>query len=191
MNPTEIFPQNIYKKSYLKFNKKYLADLQASIELMRRGDVRGRNVSNIEFGWQSDNLPHSGPFEPLTQHITKAAFNFCKDLKNFEFKKIEILDLWANINYCGDINWPHIHVGDIAGVYYIQVYKDSGNLILKSVSYNQHNKLAHYLSQKHSHVVKPKNDMLVLFDANCWHLVSKSRSNKPRISVSFNLKIYD
>jgi uncharacterized protein (TIGR02466 family) len=187
----EIFPQNVYEKLYLGFDNDKLKNFKTSIELIKKGNTEGRIVSNGEFGWQSKNLPQSGSFELLTKKITKAGFDFCSALKNFRFTKIEMANLWANINYPGDINWPHIHEGDISGVYYVEVHKNSGNLILKSFSYNLNNKISNYLSGKHDVVIEPKNDMLVLFDANCWHAVSKNNSKKPRISISFNLKIYD
>ena len=83
MNPTEIFSQHIYEKHFLEFNTGYLNQLQASIELIRRGDINGRSISNTQFGWHSASLPQDGPFQFLTQQITKKAFEFCKNLKNF------------------------------------------------------------------------------------------------------------
>ena len=74
MQPTEIFPQNIFQKSNLGLDKNYLNKLHSSIELMRRGDVNGTMISNVEFGWQSKALPQTGPFENLTQKIIKV---FC------------------------------------------------------------------------------------------------------------------
>ena len=67
MKPKEIFMSHIYAESYLNFTEEYLSQLKASIELMRKGNVNGNTVSNSEFGWQSNVLPHSGPFEKLTK----------------------------------------------------------------------------------------------------------------------------
>ena len=187
----EIFPQHLYEKTFLGFNKDYLSQLQASIELIRRGDINGRRISNSEFGWQSDHLPQDGPFEPLTQQITKKAFECCKDLKDFNFSKVEMEIMWANINYEGDINWPHIHTSDIAGVYYVDVNENSGDLSLHSFSYNNQHKLSTYLFRKSAVNIKPENDLLVLFDSDCYHSVLRNRAKKPRISISFNIKIYD
>ena len=36
--------------------------------------------------------------------------------------------MWANITYEGDINWPHTHSTDIAGVFYVDVHENCGNL---------------------------------------------------------------
>ena len=191
MKVKEIFAQHIFSKCFLDFDTNYLSQLQASIELIRRGDVQGAVISNREFGWHSKGLPQNGPFEILTQQITKKAYEFCKELKNFNFNKIEMDSLWANINYEGDINWPHIHSSDIAGVFYIDVHDNCGNLRLESYTYNNHHKLSHYLQQINQIEIKPENNLLVLFDSNCYHFVGKNSSKKPRISMSFNIKIYD
>ena len=191
MNPTEIFSQHVYKKHFLEFNTNYLNQLQASIELIRRGDINGRSISNSEFGWQSDSLPQDGPFQFLTEQITKQAFEFCKNLKNFNFSKVEMEIMWANINYEGDINWPHNHSGDIAGVFYVDVHENCGDLWLHSFAYNQQHKLSTYLNEKNLLSITPKNNLLVLFDSDCYHSVSKNNSKKPRISISFNISIHD
>ena len=186
MKTKEIFPLNVYGFDFLGFNQNSLNQLRASIELIRRGNINGRTYSNNEFGWQSQDLPQNGPFEKLTQQITKQCFDFCNNINSFKIKSVVIGAMWANINYQGDVNWPHIHQGDISGVYYINVNDNSGNLLLDNFSYNIHNKISNHLHHLHHKVIQPKNDMLVLFDANCWHSVSKNKSNKPRISVSFN-----
>ena len=191
MKPNAIFMSHIYAESYLNFTEEYLSQLKASIELMRRGNIDGNAVSNSEFGWQSDVLPHSGPFEKLTKKITKKAFVFCKNLKNFNFNKVEISALWANINYKGDINWPHKHQGNLAGVFYLDTHENCGNLILDSFNYSQYCKISSYLYSKEKVIVIPKNNKIVLFDSNCIHYVTKNLSDKTRISMSFNIKIYD
>jgi uncharacterized protein (TIGR02466 family) len=188
----EIFAQHLFSKCSLNFDTNYLNQLRASIELIRRGDVQGHRKSNIEFGWQSsDDLPQSGPFEILTQQITKKAYEFCKNLKNFNFSKVEMESMWANINYEGDINWPHIHGSDIAGVFYVSTNENCGDLVLNSYAYNEKEKLSNYLYRKNWVRINPINNLLVLFDSSCYHHVLKNHSKKPRVSISFNIKIHD
>ena len=62
MQPIEINPANIYGEDFLDLSNNYLQQLEASIELMRRGDINGVTFSNNGFGWQSDMLPNVGPF---------------------------------------------------------------------------------------------------------------------------------
>ena len=189
MKPIKAYASHIYGESFLDFNDNYISQLKATIELMRRGDVNGRAVSNQQFGWQSDNLPHTGPFELLVKNIEDGAYNFCSNLKNFKFKKVRVEALWANINYKGDINWPHKHQGDLAGVYYLDTHENCGNLILDSYHYNQHCKISSYLKISEGVCIKPKNNKLVLFDSSCYHYVTKNKNDKIRISMSFNIAI--
>ena len=57
MKPIKAYASHIYGESFLDFNDNYISQLKATIELMRRGDVNGRAVSNQQFGWQSDTYP--------------------------------------------------------------------------------------------------------------------------------------
>jgi len=183
MQPKEVSVSHVYAESYLDLNENYLAQLKASIELMRRGNINGEAESNT--------LPHSGPFEELTKKITEKAFIFCKNLKDFNFSKVEITALWANINYKGDINWPHKHQGDLAGVVYLDTHDNCGNLMLDSFNYNQHCKISSYLFSKEKVSITPKNNKIVLFDSSCMHYVTRNLSDKIRISMSFNISIHD
>jgi len=191
MQPKEVSVSHVYAESYLDLNENYLAQLKASIELMRKGNIDGKAISNFEFGWQSNKLPHSGPFEELTKKITKKAFIFCKNLKYFNFSKVELTALWANINYKGDINWPHKHQGDLAGVVYLDTHDNCGNLMLDSFNYNQHCKISSYLFNKEKVSITPKNNKIVLFDSSCMHYVTRNLSDKIRISMSFNISVHD
>jgi len=187
----QIYSQHLVSECFLDLDTNYLNQLHASIELIRRGDTQGESKSNSEFGWQSDELPQNGPFENLTQQITKKAFECCKNLKNFKFSKVVMKHMWANINYEGDINWPHIHDSDIAGVFYVDVHENCGDLRLDSYTYSNYNKLSKHLYELNSVEIKAKNNLLVLFDSTCFHLVKKNESKKPRISISFNIQIDD
>ena len=97
--------------------------------------------------------------------------------------------MWANINYPNDINWPHFHGDELAGVYYINATKDSGNLFLQSYDYSEKQKIKRHLVYKDLKSIEPVNDKLVLFDAECIHGVDKNLSNKNRVSISFNISV--
>ena len=189
MKPIEINPANIYGEDFLDLSNNYLQQLEASIELMRRGDINGVAFSNNGFGWQSDMLPHVGPFETLTQKIVSSAYEFCKNMNMTNLSNVSMLSLWANINYTKDINWPHQHAGDISGVYYIKAPKDCGTLNLLSFQYTMKCPIQYHLKRKHEVSIEAVKDKLILFDSNLVHMVNPNNSKEPRISVSFNLKI--
>tara|TARA_R100001591_G_scaffold93043_1_gene98891 strand:+ start:225 stop:797 length:573 start_codon:yes stop_codon:yes gene_type:complete len=189
MKVKEIFPQNIYGDCFLNLEDNYINKLVASIELLRRGDIEGETFSNNSFGWHSSNIPQGGVFQNLTEAITKKSYEFCKNMSNFNFNKIEMIGLWANINYKNDINWAHKHAGDLSGVYYLKAKENCGDLVLDNFNYSENCKINAYLTNKYKTSITAKKDKLILFDSECVHAVLKNFSEGPRISMSFNLKI--
>tara|TARA_R100001143_G_scaffold12530_1_gene13714 strand:+ start:1213 stop:1791 length:579 start_codon:yes stop_codon:yes gene_type:complete len=191
MKAKEIFPTHLYGESFIDFDSNYIEKLLASIELLRRGDINGRAISNYNFGWQSQNMPtEEGVFKNLLKKIEQEAFLFCESIENFSFINVKMDNLWANINYENDINWPHKHGGDISGVYYLDVNENCGDLSLSTFNYSENIPLQKHLRSKYNKLIKPENKKLILFDSDCVHAVLKNFSGKPRISLSFNLKIY-
>ena len=189
MKAIPIFPRNIYGETLLGFDQDYLNGIEATIELFRRCNITGRELSNQDFGYQSCVLPHDGVFQNLTDKIITVADEFLKSIEGFKYSQVKLEDMWANINYPNDINWPHFHGDELAGVYYINATKDSGNLFLQSYDYSEKQKIKRYLVYKDLKSIEPVNDKLVLFDADCIHGVDKNLSNKNRVSISFNISV--
>ncbi len=183
-----IFPAHVYAEDYLNFNQNYLDEIKALIVLLKKGDSKGRLVSNYGFGWQSQNIPEDGVFLKLTQEISKKAWSFGKKIKNFKFNKIVSGGFWANVNNHRDINWPHKHGGDVSGVYYVDTHINSGDLQLLSYAWNDNDKIHFQLHANDQVKISPKNDKLIIFDSHCVHAVLPNLSKKPRISISFNFK---
>ena len=151
---------------------------------------RRKNVGNVRSnrgGWQSKLLPPTGELEPLAFEISE----FCKSIKGFKFTDLTVTKFWANINYENDINWPHKHQGDLSGVFYLQATENSGDLILENPNYDMNNKISSHLHNKFTIAIRPIKNKLILFDANCLHLVTKNNCKQPRISISFNIVIND
>lgn len=97
--------------------------------------------------------------------------------KNLLYSSLGIGNFWVNINEKGDEHLPHNHFGSIvSGTYYVDVSEDCGNLIL-------FNCLHEYKSRC---VIEPKNHMLILFPSHFNHYVEPNKTNKKRISISFN-----
>ena len=78
-------PMNVYAETHMDLNDKYLSQLLATIELIRRGNVNGEEFSNHSFGWQSSDLPQIGTFIPFIQKLYDKFIDFCKCIKGFIF----------------------------------------------------------------------------------------------------------
>jgi len=185
-NIIEIFKYGIYQtnlKTDLNLLKKFCIKSQ---------NKKGRVKSNIN-GWQSEDLHEQYPIlvklkKQIFEHINIYAKEFKID------RELNISNLWININEYKDCNLPHIHTNSIlSGVFYVQVFKNSGDLSFKNpcednmasvldkniLEYNPYNSSNWYF--------KPENNMLLLFPSWLRHMVKPNMDKKQkRISISFN-----
>ena len=102
-------------------------------------------------------------------------------------------NMWANINYQGGYNRPHVHPNALfSGAYYIKTPPNCGQLIctdprpgIQTVmpSRVKGTPPKHLWRECHLEV---KEGRIIIFPAWLWHSVPPSESNDIRISVSFN-----
>ena len=96
-----------------EITEKYMKALKDEIDAMRSRDPKGRNVSNRN-GWQSvDGVDRNPVFIRAMRQIRRV---FRDELVPFlgiekNTADIELHNSWANINYPGSWNAPHLHNG--------------------------------------------------------------------------------
>jgi hypothetical protein len=86
------------------------------------------------------------------------------------------LGWWLNIMQPGNITFPHTHdAGDelLSGVYYIDVAPASGKLVLTQGAQRLE--------------IEPRVGRFVFFAPDLMHEVTRNESDRPRISVGFNV----
>ena len=102
-------------------------------------------------------------------------------------------NMWANINYPGNFNRPHIHPNSLfSGVYYVKAPQKSGNLMVydprpgvqMAMPNRKKEKLPPELWREVHYA--PVAGRCIMFPAWLWHEVKPNESNDTRISVSFN-----
>jgi uncharacterized protein (TIGR02466 family) len=88
---------------------------------------KGLQKTNMN-GWHSETNMHKLPeYIDLVDLLFKAQFHIYKEelLDNEPF----LGNMWANINYKGGFNRPHMHPNSLwSGVYYIKTPENCGNL---------------------------------------------------------------
>ena len=104
-------------------------------------------------------------------------------------------NMWANINYPGNYNRPHLHPNALfSGVYWIKTPVKSGNLMFYDPRPGSHTTMPNRKGNegklppplwREVHY-EPKAGNAVMFPAWLWHEVKPNESNDTRISVSFN-----
>ena len=102
-------------------------------------------------------------------------------------------NMWANINYPGNYNRPHIHPNALfSGVYWVKAPVQSGNFMVydprpgvqMSMPNRKEGKLPSELWREVHY--EPKAGTAIMFPAWLWHEVKPNESNDIRVSVSFN-----
>ena len=127
--------------------------------------------------------------------LTKQLFNMQEEIYQKEHLDLKPVlgNMWANINYPGGYNRPHLHPNSLfSGVYYIKTPQKSGNLMVYeprqgvqcTMPSRKEGKLPSQLWREVH--FEPIAGRIIMFPAWLWHEVQPNESNDTRISVSFN-----
>ena len=172
-------------------------------------DTEGQSISAIG-GWQSDKiLEHETTGEQPKITVLNKLHASIKEVMHEitiynQYKtniKIEYVGMWANVNRYKDYNVSHVHPQcDWSGVYYVKTPENCGLLCFadpRKISILQRNEL--YQNEEAGKPFPPdnKDDVgrvpkegeLIIFPAYLEHQVLPNRTDEPRISISFNIKI--
>ena len=143
-------------------------------------------------GWHSTtDMNKKEEYNPLTKEL----FNMQNEIYQKEYLSLKPVlgNMWANINYPGCYNRPHVHPNALfSGVYWIKAPQKSGNFMVydprpgvqMAMPDRKQKKLpSEYWREVH---YEPRAGTAIMFPAWLWHEVKPNQSNDIRISVSFN-----
>ena len=183
------FPTMIYIKDFPDSEKlnKYLEDH------IMRWSQNDKGVSKTNAGgWHSStDMNQKEEYNPLTREL----FNMQEEIYQKEnlSRKPVCGNMWANINYPGNSNRPHLHPNSLfSGVYWIKTPMKSGNLMLYDPRPGNHTTMPNRKEGKMPPELwreihyEPKAGRCIMFNSWLWHEVKPNESNDTRISVSFN-----
>ena len=154
----------------------------------------GRNVSNIG-GHQTNfiTIEEEPLYEELIELLIPEIRSVVYAMNYHSHKQITILQCWININRKGHLNLPHIHTNtDFAGVYFIKTdsntpigFKNPDPMIqqyeYRYTDYHEYN--------TEGHIYYPKDNDFIMFPSHIQHWVDVNKTDIPRISLAFNVKI--
>jgi uncharacterized protein (TIGR02466 family) len=151
----------------------------------------GVKKTNVD-GWHSETDMHKKPeYKPLVNELFKMIHQVFKE--EFLDKHPVLGNMWANINYKGGYNRPHVHPNSVfSGVYYVKTPPNCGNLICNDprpgIQTCMPNRIKeeppkHLWREIH---LQPQENRALIFPAWLWHCVQPNESDDVRISVSFN-----
>ncbi len=192
----QLFVTQIYHRPL----KTDLKDLREEVALVRKADVKGKKWSKLNYpngytsygSWDQLHLM-SSTFEKLQKKIDTEVQMFAAKL-DFDIKKnqLKMNTLWINVMPAGALHTSHLHPHSvISGTYYVDVpaaasaikFEDPrlGLFMNTPAVKNKARK-----TNLRFFSLSPKAGDLVLFESWLKHEVPLNKSNKNRISVSFN-----
>ena len=143
-------------------------------------------------GWHSTtDMNRKEEYNVLIKELFAMQYEIFK--KEFLTQKPVLGNMWANINYPGNANRPHLHPNSLfSGVYWIKAPEKSGNLMLYEPRPGVHTTMPNRKEGKLPSELwreihyQPKAGVAIMFPSWLWHEVKPNQSNDTRISVSFN-----
>ena len=166
-----IFGIPIWKLDSVSFDEKKITE---EIFNAQRSDPDGIKLSNVG-GYHSGNDFST----PLVDEYIKGRLEGEGGL-NLPHK---VTGRWANINQKGDSNRPHNHgVMGLSGVLFVT---EAPGLVL----YNPAKECLLELNLPSSHIINGKPGEIVVFPSTILHWVEPSKSDDPRITVAFNIRV--
>ena len=141
------------------------------------------------------NLHEFKEFAELVEQINKGTAAVLEFLR-ISYSRFEITGCWANINPMGGINTPHTHPNNfLSGVYYVQTQPGADSIFFSDprpqagVVMPPTNEANVYTTNEVS--FDAIEGRLIVFPSWLAHGVPANRSDRDRISVSFNVMFAD
>ena len=182
----QFFPTTIYGHD-IQLDNNFLANEIVAWSKKNSG-VKKTNVN----GWHSETNMHELPqFKPLVDELFKMQHQVFKE--EWLDRQPRLGNMWANINYQGGYNKPHIHPNSLfSGVYYVHAQPNSGKLVCNDPRPGIQTVMParkpgqppkHLWREVHLDTIEGR---IIMFPAWLWHCVEENKSNDIRISASFN-----
>ena len=180
--PTFIWKAQLKPETYRELNAELLRKLDA---VLPRDLAAGA-------GWQSGYGLHTADeFRPLISCICRAVEQVLEFLR-IQPPKFEVTGCWVNVNSPGAAHGMHTHPNNfLSGVYYVQVQEGADTINFHdprpqtAIIRPPVTELTAYNTDQV--VVNVRKGTLLLFPAWLPHSVDANRSDKNRISISFNV----
>ena len=180
------FPTVVYGKD-VQLNNQELAQHVINWSQQDQG-IKKTNVN----GWHSQTDMHT---KPEYKSLLDELFIFIQEIWKEEWldKQPVLGNMWANINYQGGYNKPHVHPNTLfSGVYYVKTSPNCGKLVCNDPRPGIQTMMpARIKGKPPKHLwrevhLDPIEGRIIIFPAWLWHAVEPNESNDIRISVSFN-----
>ena len=133
-------------------------------------------------------------FQELVQALIPTTKEYFQELQTIEPKEIYCVGMWCTINRPTSGHPRHIHpLSAVSGTYYVNADKDRGCLNIHDpydnramgIMFEPDSPLA-----LDTYTLEVKSKKVILFPGWVSHSVQQNSSNKDRIGVSFNYRVF-
>jgi len=185
----DIFKTAIHEETIKDQNiEKYFLDIlhqsDSGVQISNRGGFQSR------------------PYSQINEEVEKKLFigpaiNYIYAMGLSRNVKIKTINYWINVNSFGSYNSVHHHLPrSLSGIYFLKTPKNCGNLVFfnnfdikNDGNFFNKNEISPYYKTKY--YVTPKKDNLYLFQSDLKHMVEPNLSKEKRISIAFNLDLFE
>lgn len=120
-----------------------------------------------------------------------AYINFLGVTGNVEFY---ITNSWGVMHKSGDWGPSHYHSNSLfSGIYYFDVYPDSGDLVLENEQENLFSRTLKFdfkdwnIFNSNEWTITPENGMVILFPSHLSHRINVNKNSNNRFCIAFNV----
>ena len=192
MNVIQVFSTPLWESPLPDFGSHKEKFLDA-VKTFRTNNPEGIQRSNLGGGYQSPmNLTNESDLALLFEFVCQVGLKAAFDLQ-FVNVDVYITAAWVNFNDTRSaVNYDHVHQDTFSGVFYLQIPKKSGKLVINNPGINplwQGSMLTQAKNKFNSDKIKlePIEGHLYLWPSYLPHGVEPNDHDDARISISFNL----
>ena len=143
--------------------------------------------------WQSKaNLHKNVLYDKLTHKIVENSKKVFDSLQ-YEYHGFNITDMWSNILKPGETHRPHTHSNNVlSGVFYVEAKQTSGIIFTDprpQAGVIQPSVTKQVIDNANKIKYDSVTNRMILFPSWLQHYVPTNNSDKPRISISFNVML--
>ena len=189
----ELFPTIVHRLE-LDAHESHLAACLPVLDGLFSHCERGRSAQTLEVGEAISTFTIERELFRLAEFagLAKDILHSTALVTGFN---VAFVEMWANRHHRGGRTLEHLHGAQICGAYYLRIPPDSGGLIFRTpLEYAlcgspQVDAVESQRPDGIAHRLQVNDGVLVLFPGWLKHLTEPSRSDDPRVVVSFNLRI--
>ena len=193
--PTPVFDkEEAMPEDFNKRLEKWIIDYSKSNEESKNWSKQFYGAGFTSYG--SDQKLHEKEeiFKELATGLVPHVKEFFTLIKAFPPKKIACADMWCTINRPTSVHPRHIHpLSACSGTYYVNAEPEMGNINIHD-PYDNRAMGAMYQTDSplayDTYSINVKSRKAVMFPGWVSHSVQQNLSNKDRIGVSFNYRVF-